>query len=53
MLLCVLNLLLSTSLFFAMKMETLNMHSMALEAREEFVVNEGSELMLEKTYDNT
>ena len=40
MLLCVLNLLLSTSLFFATNMETLDMQRMALEAREEFVVRE-------------
>lgn len=53
MLLCVLNLLLSTSLFFAMNMETMDMQSMALEAWEEFVVSEGSYLMLEQTYDNT
>lgn len=42
MLLCVLNLLLSTSLFFATNMETLDMQSTALKAREEFVVSEGS-----------
>ena len=53
MLLCVLNLLLSTSLFFATNMETLDMQSMALEACEEFVVSEGLKLMLEQTYDNT
>ena len=53
MLLCVLDLLLSTSLFFATNMETLDMQRMALEAHEEFVVREGLEIMLEQTYVNT